>query len=885
MICSRPTLRQRLQGGMIGLLVGDALGVPYEFLGPHRMPPIEQIDMVPPAGFRSLRPRILPGTWSDDGAQALCLLESLLEVGMLDTCDFAERLVRWYDNGHMAVDGVVFDVGITTEAALTRLKQGVPSQQAGLTGERDNGNGSLMRVLPLALWHKGTDSDLFRDACTQSLVTHGHLRSQIACALYCIWARFELFGVHDPWERAKASARLLCAGEDQRRELDSVLEGKPTGLGYVADSLISAYACCKHASYEAVVKSAVALGNDTDTTACLAGGVAGIRHGLHGIPAVWRSKLPLQSTDSPLRLLQRLLRHHGVLNPAVLIAASARGSVTSTSSSLIDSDRDPAFTHARLLEVASWASRTNADDLRVLRVRTHGLAEDGVADSQIANTFEELGALGEEIVVDGVSAFSNGKVADLLSPLGDAPLRVGLIGSCINGQLTFLAYDLRARYPDAEIAVCTELVGDGTQREFVESISQLDRSLQVNILFSVSEFIDFLGGSVVLTETAPASSDGAPRVEIVEPTLSAGDCRLVRRLFLRSRSVALRNIAGGYSGSLVLDAESRDVQGNHEARHVLKIGDTRVVRKELSGYHRIEPILGNSVPYLVDVVARQDRAAMKFRYAGLHDSHVETFSQVYASEAGDADIRRILQRLFLRILIRFYKNAVPMPGNLLHLFRFDERYRGYAEHWIERTIAANDGVSSCLKQLVPALTAFYHAMGDRSADRLPGATCVVPQSQVHGDLNGSNILVDEGRNVWLVDFAHHRTGYVLDDLIRLESDLLFVSTKLANDTELHEAFRISDSLLAITDVTGPPPTIDALSSQRLRRLYSTIVELRSYYCTFVHGYAHPAALLAGQVRYALDALGYSTACTNDRQKAWALYVAGIGARRLMGYLA
>jgi len=90
-------------GGLVGLLVGDAVGVPYEFNAPEDLPDRHHIDMVPPAGFARSHAGVPPGTWSDDGAQALCLLASLLECGKFSLPDFADRLLRWYDGGYMAV--------------------------------------------------------------------------------------------------------------------------------------------------------------------------------------------------------------------------------------------------------------------------------------------------------------------------------------------------------------------------------------------------------------------------------------------------------------------------------------------------------------------------------------------------------------------------------------------------------------------------------------------------------------------------------------------------------------------------------------------------------------------------------------------------------------
>jgi ADP-ribosylglycohydrolase len=309
---SGPTRRERAEGGLVGLLVGDALGVPYEFSPPEAIPAHDRIEMAPPPGFRRAHGRIAPGTWSDDGALALALLASLLDLGALDTADLAARFRGWFDEGAYAVDGVVFDVGIQTREAIEAHRLGVDAERAGGTSERSNGNGSLMRVLPLALFHRGDDASLVRDAMRQSTVTHGHPRSQVCCALYCLWARELLDGAEDGWAEATVRLRACLPDGEARRELelhvrpDETVAGR--GTGYVVDSLHSTRMVLRaEATYEGAVRAAIALGHDTDTTACIAGGLAGIRAGAQGIPARWRSSLRGREILDPLlgRLLYR----------------------------------------------------------------------------------------------------------------------------------------------------------------------------------------------------------------------------------------------------------------------------------------------------------------------------------------------------------------------------------------------------------------------------------------------------------------------------------------------------------------------------------------------------------------------------------------------------
>jgi ADP-ribosylglycohydrolase len=306
------THKSRQKGGLFGLLIGDALGVPYEFHRREAIPDPQLIEMTPPDGFRRAHRGVPPGTWSDDGAQALCLLASLLDKGRLELDDFAARLLDWYEKGYLAVDGRVFDVGVQTTVAFRALMGGAAPHLAGPAEERSNGNGSLMRVLPLALWHQGTDEDLVRDAYLQSRVTHGHARSRVCCALYCLWARRTLSSHAAPWDDAVRTLRSLVTPESEEHEAlevhiapDAAPEGR--GTGYVVDTLRSARMVASRRSYEDAVRAAVTLGDDTDTTACVAGGIVGLREGYDAIPGRWRSALRGQELVTPLvdRLLAR----------------------------------------------------------------------------------------------------------------------------------------------------------------------------------------------------------------------------------------------------------------------------------------------------------------------------------------------------------------------------------------------------------------------------------------------------------------------------------------------------------------------------------------------------------------------------------------------------
>jgi ADP-ribosyl-[dinitrogen reductase] hydrolase len=286
----------RVRGALYGLLVGDALGVPYEFSQPSDIPAPALIDMTPPLGFDRAHRGTPVGTWSDDGAQALVLLESLLNAPELDLSQFGKQLVAWYENGYMTPDGRVYDIGFQTRRGLLNIIEGVSADESGPSDVANNGNGGLMRVMPCVLVPFRDEVELIARARRQGLPTHGHVRSQLVCALYVLVAKEILAGqsAADALSKAIEALQAVTPAAEQG-ELTVVLDGQlepSKGSGYVVDSFWSAMrAVLSTDNYESCVRAAIALGRDTDTTACIAGGLAGALYGESGIPARWRMEL------------------------------------------------------------------------------------------------------------------------------------------------------------------------------------------------------------------------------------------------------------------------------------------------------------------------------------------------------------------------------------------------------------------------------------------------------------------------------------------------------------------------------------------------------------------------------------------------------------------
>ena len=171
----------KIYSGIMGLVVGDALGVPVEF---NRRDSFHVTDMI---GYGTYD--LPPGTWSDDSSMTLATVESIARLGRISTDDIMQNFYRWTDENAFTPYGELFDIGYATQEAIHRYACGTPARKCGGKGERDNGNGALMRILPLAF----TDCR-YQMVNAVSGLTHAHEISLEACRIYISVARKLLRG-------------------------------------------------------------------------------------------------------------------------------------------------------------------------------------------------------------------------------------------------------------------------------------------------------------------------------------------------------------------------------------------------------------------------------------------------------------------------------------------------------------------------------------------------------------------------------------------------------------------------------------------------------------------------------------------------------------------
>lgn len=338
-----PLERTRFQGCLAGLATGDALGTTVEFRPPGTFEPVT--DMTGGGVFA-----LVPGQWTDDTSMALCLAESLLELGSFNPADQMDRYLLWFREGHLSSTGSCFDIGNATRDALLRY-EATGRAYSGSEDPRSAGNGSIMRLAPAVLFRAGNPAAAIREAALSSRTTHAASECLDACRLMAAVLLGALNGLDkeallDPQRLAQClkDARIaekaeeagmndgsgtvpdygdtdtygtdLSVGEGLLPSLDAIRLGsyrqlQPPdiqGSGYVVKSLEAALWAFWHSgSFAEGALLAVNLGDDADTTGAVYGQIAGAYYGVEGIPPEWLAKLAMRERilDDAVRLYRK----------------------------------------------------------------------------------------------------------------------------------------------------------------------------------------------------------------------------------------------------------------------------------------------------------------------------------------------------------------------------------------------------------------------------------------------------------------------------------------------------------------------------------------------------------------------------------------------------
>lgn len=283
---------------LLGTAIGDTLGLPVQFLDREVIAKNPVTTMVGYGQFD-----VPAGTWSDDSSLSLCLAESLCNG--YDLNDIANKFIKWMFEGYWTPFNKAFDIGNTTYFAIVNLRNGISPHLAGMDRERDNGNGSLMRILPLVPYIINMEEeDRFRIIGEVSSLTHRHPRSILACISLCEFAiqYINLQSIEKAYQTMQQTMLQLLKKEMfieedipfkrlvglSYEEFKNIELKDIRSTGYVIDTLEASLWCIFNTtSYKDAVLKAVNLGDDTDTVGAITGGLAGIIYGYDTIPSKW----------------------------------------------------------------------------------------------------------------------------------------------------------------------------------------------------------------------------------------------------------------------------------------------------------------------------------------------------------------------------------------------------------------------------------------------------------------------------------------------------------------------------------------------------------------------------------------------------------------------
>ncbi len=299
--------------GMMGLATGDALGNPVQFMSRERVRQRGNVEEME-AGGAFQTPA---GTWTDDSSMAFATLDSIREIGAVVPEDIMLNFVKWYYHGEYTPFGKAFDIGITCSEAIERFAHHSSWRDCGKTGEYANGNGALMRIMPVCLHYieremsgeTVSDDEAIAAIHQVTALTHNHLRAKIASGLYFFMAREASAckdadlriclqrGINKGLAYYKKDVRNLTELSRFNRihDLDSFMEEKEDAIrntGYVMDTIEAAvWSLITTTTYRDCLIRAVNLGDDADTVGAVAGGLAGLYYGYDNIPSSWLNAL------------------------------------------------------------------------------------------------------------------------------------------------------------------------------------------------------------------------------------------------------------------------------------------------------------------------------------------------------------------------------------------------------------------------------------------------------------------------------------------------------------------------------------------------------------------------------------------------------------------
>lgn len=291
----------KIQDGIIGFAIGDALGVPVEFKSREQLKKCPVNEMI---GYSTYN--VPKGTWSDDTSMTLATIDSIIQCKNIDTEDIAKKFIKWLRNNEYTATNDCFDIGRTTMQALSKYELKIDNAiNCGGKGEFDNGNGSLMRMLPIAYYiylkNIKSDTEIYNIVKQVSSITHAHEISILGCYIYVRFT-LELLEGKDKIEAYYTIQQLDYSmfsnvnidkySRILKDNIQNVDEENISSSGYIVSTLEAVmWLFINSSDYNNTVLKAVNLGEDTDTISAITGGLLGLYYGIENIKDSWKQDM------------------------------------------------------------------------------------------------------------------------------------------------------------------------------------------------------------------------------------------------------------------------------------------------------------------------------------------------------------------------------------------------------------------------------------------------------------------------------------------------------------------------------------------------------------------------------------------------------------------
>lgn len=425
----------------------------------------------------------------------------------------------------------------------------------------------------------------------------------------------------------------------------------------------------------------------------------------------------------------------------------------------------------------------------------------------------------------------------LIGKTPKSKVKIGIIGVLTNIKVAQMAISLQGFFDIKNIAICSALTASNSIRKHFQGIEDMSNIYGIKVFNSIAMFSDWL--KVKSVNKLGISKFDMPEIKCdKKEVLNPDKNKIIASLFKECKSINLKQLSGGYSGSYVFLAQTTEKQGFIQVPTILKIDKRETIGKERIGFEKIQHILGSHVPRILDYLETEQSAGIRYSFAMMNKKDKpKTFKEFYASlDFSKEECVKSLDKFFLilfeEIMTPMYSNCILDQKQLWVSNTFRPEYNPFVKSNIIKILGyIPKGDYLEIKDIGKFYNALQFYTTESINEKLEEPVSYVKQSIAHGDLNAGNIILDENFNMWLIDFFHTDYEYhVIQDIVKIENDLKFIHTPLNSLKELKQAIEFEQSLLSQRRLSDSIPELpeSCKTNQNLVKLHFAIKKLRTF---------------------------------------------------------